>query len=246
MNTRLTSFGGGFLGVLFVQTALMACGSGVVVTNTDGGGGTGGATNGVGGSGSHQGGGGSNASQSSGTTIVFGPDGGPACTAAECTTLDAPVCGPTTHACECSSVVNVGAVINVQQVAAALPTPKGGTLVPGVYVATQSFVYTGVGGATGPTGDTYYETKVLRTASATTMLMQNVQSYTTASATPAPVFHAAAEYTISQTSLHVTVLCPANATSSPPVDEGYDASPTEYRVYRTDGGKSTGMVYTKQ
>jgi hypothetical protein len=53
----------------------------------------------------------------------------------------------------CGSLVNVGPEIMLEKVAAAPPTPMGGTIADGTYVSTKFEYYTGDGGATGPVGN---------------------------------------------------------------------------------------------
>lgn len=52
----------------------------------------------------------------------------------------------------CNTVSNNAPTVTVNQVAATAPTFTGGTIVPGTYYVTQASIYTGPGGATGPTG----------------------------------------------------------------------------------------------
>ncbi len=52
----------------------------------------------------------------------------------------------------CSHIPQIGKTVAEMKVAAPAPTPQGGTLTAGTYVATEMTEYTGPGGATGPTG----------------------------------------------------------------------------------------------
>ncbi len=61
----------------------------------------------------------------------------------------------------CASLENCGAKVNVTQVAQTPPPASGGTVVPGTYVMTDVSIYTGTGGATGPTGQWSIETQYL-------------------------------------------------------------------------------------
>jgi hypothetical protein len=54
---------------------------------------------------------------------------------------------------QCNSVPNSGSLVAEQRVASAAPAPAGGTFVQGTWVRAASTVYTGAGGATGPTGN---------------------------------------------------------------------------------------------
>jgi hypothetical protein len=56
-------------------------------------------------------------------------------------------------------------LVTQQQVAAATPTPNGGTIVPGKYVLTSMNKYTGVTGVTGPTTKVQGEVIVLDSSS---------------------------------------------------------------------------------
>lgn len=53
---------------------------------------------------------------------------------------------------QCNSVPNSGPLVVEQRVAAGAPVPTGGTVTHGTWVRAATNVYTGVGGATGPTG----------------------------------------------------------------------------------------------
>ncbi len=60
--------------------------------------------------------------------------------------------GPPDATGDCNGIGATGATIMEQRVASAAPTPTGGNIADGAYVVTSMTVYTGVGGATGPTG----------------------------------------------------------------------------------------------
>jgi hypothetical protein len=55
----------------------------------------------------------------------------------------------------CGVVTNGAAVVPEQNTATAPPTPQGGAIPDGTYFVTAATLYTGPGGATGPTGKTY-------------------------------------------------------------------------------------------
>src|ERR1041385_3940142 len=54
---------------------------------------------------------------------------------------------------ECNALATPTNSVLAMQMASAPPTPQGGTVVDGNYIVTMAIIYTGVGGATGPTGD---------------------------------------------------------------------------------------------
>ena|SRR5450432_490655 len=54
----------------------------------------------------------------------------------------------------CNSLTNMAPLVNVMSVASAMPQPVGGSVADGTYWKTASVVYTGSGGASGPTGMT--------------------------------------------------------------------------------------------
>lgn len=53
---------------------------------------------------------------------------------------------------QCNAVPNSGGLVAEQRVAAAAPAPAGGTVALGTWVRASAIIYTGIGGATGPTG----------------------------------------------------------------------------------------------
>lgn len=69
------------------------------------------------------------------------------------------VCSGT--ACACNAIELAAPDVQPVYVAAALPAPQGGTLVTGTYQLTAEDEYTGLGGASGPTGETHREVFVL-------------------------------------------------------------------------------------
>jgi hypothetical protein len=71
----------------------------------------------------------------------------------------------------CNTIANDGTPIAETRVAAAMPTGSGGTLVDGTYHLTRREIYTGTGGASGPTGDTRKATLVIANAASATMTL---------------------------------------------------------------------------
>jgi hypothetical protein len=65
----------------------------------------------------------------------------------------------------CNTLTNGATTATRQQVAQNTPAFTGGTPVPGTYFSTASTVYTGPGGATGPTADTERTTLVMSASS---------------------------------------------------------------------------------
>lgn len=71
--------------------------------------------------------------------------------------LDAPPDGAPDAAAACNQLELPDPVVTVMQVAEVGPAPAGGALVPGTYVLTAATIYTGTGGASGPTTHTRRE-----------------------------------------------------------------------------------------
>jgi hypothetical protein len=76
----------------------------------------------------------------------------------------------------CNTIAHSGSNIAITQVAEATPTAAGGTLVDGTYVLTARQIYTGVGGATGPTGEMRRQTLVISNAASGTATVHSIQS----------------------------------------------------------------------
>lgn len=76
----------------------------------------------------------------------------------------------------CTGLVNSASVVAESWVAASAPTPRGGTVVSGVYHRTAAVIYTGPGGATGPSGRWAQQTLRVTTTSSTTAALEEVES----------------------------------------------------------------------
>lgn len=75
----------------------------------------------------------------------------------------------------CNSFAIGGQQVDVQQVASDPPAAMGGTIMSGTYVMTSAKIYTGVGGATGPSGETTQQTIVISTTNGTSGTVQIAQ-----------------------------------------------------------------------
>jgi hypothetical protein len=119
----------------------------------------------------------------------------------------------------CNDVINVAPVIAGQRVAAALPTPHGGTIVDGTYIETAYTIYTGAGGAMGPEGMDHQFTAVIGGGTARVAFLTNgVQKrYTFRIET-------------SGTQTTWTFTCPPTMA---PIVYGFDASQTQIMLYIT-------------
>lgn len=62
---------------------------------------------------------------------------------------------------ECSTFANTSGVVELVEIAAALPEQTGGSITPGKYILTGYGRYTDPGGSSGPTGQTLKETLTL-------------------------------------------------------------------------------------
>ncbi len=65
----------------------------------------------------------------------------------------------------CNNVVNLGTLVPVTRIAAAAAPQTGGTLVDGTYKVMNASIFTGVGGAAGPTGEQLQQTLVIKVSS---------------------------------------------------------------------------------
>jgi hypothetical protein len=141
---------------------------------------------------------------------------------------------------ECNTVGNTATTIDETQVAEALPAASaaGGAFAPGTYFRTSTTVYTGVGGATGPNGQTDKQTLVVSAASsgAGAIILQSVYS-----GNGAPDEHVTLMGTPTGTTLSVVITCPE---SVPFGDSPYTATATGFTLYDTT--KIAVAVYAKQ
>jgi hypothetical protein len=130
----------------------------------------------------------------------------------------------------CNALVVDTAAVPYTVIAAAAPTPAGGTIADGTYALTALNKYTGAGGSTSPVAG---NARVLITITGNTMqqagTMNNgpVMTYTTVIAT-------------SGTTLTLTDVCPGSATST----RQFTATAAELHAYETKGSSTLEQVYT--
>lgn len=171
------------------------------------------------------------------TTLLFA-----ACAAADATTdagtaldaasspSDAGSAGP-----DCTPLANSSTVTVAQvQVAAAPPTPAGGTIADGTYSRTASQIYTGVGGLSGPSGDSTRQTVQISGGGKYFKSIENKNGGADSS-----LFFS---MTSTATSISATQTCTGTATAT----YGFDATPTVLKMHDSAGGKYKVQTYTKQ
>jgi hypothetical protein len=129
----------------------------------------------------------------------------------------------------CNSLVDDGPTVTATEVAAAVPTPTGGTIANGTYALTALTAYTGVGG---PTGNLALTASEVQTISGTTMQQEGTingkeSRYTTMIST-------------SGTTISTSDTCPSPSMAT----HGYTATATELRIYDAMSGFVLEQVYT--
>lgn len=145
-----------------------------------------------------------------------------------------PEAGP--EAGGCSSLGNTAPVVAEQNVASAPPTPAGGTIADGTYFLTAAKVFTGAGGATGPTGVTYQmDSKWAGGA------FEYVEAITGGTGAGGKY---AGTYATSGTAITITFTCGSTGKSGFTL---FDATATSFTIYTPpSGGTANGWVFTKQ
>ncbi|MGH7435723.1 MAG: hypothetical protein ACRENE_08610, partial [Polyangiaceae bacterium] len=122
-----------------------------------------------------------------------------------------------------------GPMVKATEVAAAAPTPGGGTIADGTYQLTALTAYLGVGG---PAVALMLTASEVQTISGTTIQEAGIidgqeSRYTT-------------KFTTSGTSLTTHDTCPLESSAT----HGYTASAMELRIYDAMGGFTLEQVYT--
>ncbi|HLK40878.1 MAG TPA: hypothetical protein VKU41_29195 [Polyangiaceae bacterium] len=115
----------------------------------------------------------------------------------------------------CNTLANTGTPVTVVQVATDPPSAQGGTPVDGVYSLSNETIYTGSGGATGPTktdritiqiqGGAIQVSKDSSPTTSTYRLTTNGTSYTAAALCPPMIGDLAGSYTATATTFAATV-----------------------------------------
>ncbi|HYO70012.1 MAG TPA: hypothetical protein VEU33_28445, partial [Archangium sp.] len=109
----------------------------------------------------------------------------------------------------CTELSNSALVVAESRVAGTVPTPRGGMVVSGAYHRTATVIYTGPGGATGPSGRWYQQTLRLTTTSSNTAVLEEIQSDF-----DGPEGRSAGTITLSGTAFQLDRTCPSVASRS--------------------------------
>jgi hypothetical protein len=194
---------------LLVLSACSSSGSGGTTTSTAGTGTTSGGTNG----------GSSTGGSSSGTS-------GGMCNS-----------GTSTGGSPCNSIANGASVVQEQQSPNTAPSPQGGGVpADGTYYMTALTVYTGPGGASGPTGNSGQQT-VQFTSS--TMTLQIVDQ-----SAGCPAQTQTGTLTFSGMMLTLATTCPANCGTNCGGTQGYTWNSPTLEVFETHGTSGLTRVRT--
>lgn len=135
---------------------------------------------------------------------------------------------PPLEAGVCNALVNDATPVPETQVAAEAPTARGGTVVPGRYRLTQWQIFTGPGGASGPTGNTRKYVLDLHASTYDEVIADNGNSderYTRTWSTQGTFFSS-------------TQICPTQE----PLGDDYTATPTTLTL----SAYGVVMTFTKQ
>jgi hypothetical protein len=133
----------------------------------------------------------------------------------------------------CNTIANVAQTITIQQVASAPPAAQGGTFADGTYAMTDFTIFTGTGGATGPSGTTQ-----------TTLQISGDTFQVVSDSTPST---RTVSVVVSGSSVTATDTCP-DATL---FQETFTTTATTFVVYISDGSTDAGArtiaeTFTKQ
>lgn len=134
----------------------------------------------------------------------------------------------------CVALANSGSVVTETYVAEQLPVPLGGAIAAGVYALTGAFVYTGVGGSSGPTGNQYQETVSFDGSAFADVAAAGIVDAGTLGSNAL----ASGTYTQSGTQLTLTTTCPSGAIRTVP----YTSTGNTIRLYAAQSER----VYTLQ
>jgi hypothetical protein len=133
----------------------------------------------------------------------------------------------------CNSLVADGPTLPYTSVAAAAPTPAGGTIADGTYALATMSVYTGVNGSTAP---------VLTSTVSVVMAFagNTVQEVTVMNGQERRY---SAIFSVSGTTITMTDTCPVQG-AEPPIQ--FTASATELRLYATTSGFPAEAILAKR
>jgi hypothetical protein len=130
----------------------------------------------------------------------------------------------------CTVLADTATAFNNVSVAAAFPSPAGGTITPGTYHLTEVRTYTGPGGATGTTAGTYSQT-----------ISFTANLWTTVMTVGGQRLEVVASYSVNGTTFTPTRVCPANGSTL--AATGYTATATEMTFLSLDAGNPVTRVY---
>jgi hypothetical protein len=144
----------------------------------------------------------------------------------------------------CNSLTNTAPPVNVISVPSAMPQAVGGSVVDGTYWKTASVVYTGSGGASGPTGKT--EQTVLVLACGRFDLVTRIVTVDG----PNDFFYSG-EFTTAGAMCTFQPTCSRSHTDrKPPLDKfelgAFDASTSTITFYSTNPADASAVTYTRQ
>ena len=131
----------------------------------------------------------------------------------------------------CNALPNTGAPVTVMQVATDRPSAQGGTPVDGVYTLSNETIYTGDGGATGPTktdritiqiqGGIIQVSKDTSPTTSNYRLTTNGTDYTATGLCPPTIGDLAGSYTATATTFAATVAASSSGGGPPWVVETF-------------------------
>jgi hypothetical protein len=133
----------------------------------------------------------------------------------------------------CTTLMDTAPMFMNVNIAAAFPTPAGGTINPGTYHYTELRTYTGVGGAAGTTAGNYTQTSAL-TANTWTVVTQ----------LGAQKLEVVASYNVDGTMFNPTRVCPT--TGNVLAQTGYTATTTELIFFALGAGANQARVFVRQ
>lgn len=136
----------------------------------------------------------------------------------------------------CTTLANTAQVVQEQDVAGPAPTAAGGVIADGTYFLTAARVFTGDGGAAGPTGAVYQVT--LKTSAG---VYEDVQSSTGAAVANGEY---SGTYAVSGPELTIHLTCGAVTTLAYPFDSDGKTTFTLYQAL--SGGSTSALTVTKQ
>jgi hypothetical protein len=135
---------------------------------------------------------------------------------------------------QCQNVARGGAAIPETKIASAPPAATGGNIVAGTYFLTTWEVYTGVGGAAGPTGESRKDALVISSTL--------IQEAATSEGADQPIL--ASTYMATGSTVSTEEVCPVAGRA---LTHSYSATGTTLAIIDSFGATNTRLyLYTKQ